>query len=127
MSEKKYKNDFKIVGNTGEDIAAKYLKRNGYKIITRNFLCHQGEIDIIAQKGIEYIFCEVKTRRNKKYGQPIESVNFIKRKHIWDATKYYVYKNNLYNKFIRFDIIEIYICNDKKYINHVKNVEIYGE
>lgn len=124
MSEKKYKTDFKILGNTGEDITAKFLQKKGYKIIERNFLCRQGEIDIIAKKDKEYVFCEVKTRRNAKYGKPVDSVNFTKKKHIWEATKYYLYKNNLWNAYVRFDIIEIYMVKNKFYIHHLKNVEM---
>ena len=124
MSKKAYKNDFKKIGNEGEEMATDFLKRRGYKIIERNFLCHQGEIDIIAKKKKEYVFCEVKTRRNVKYGEPRDSVNHTKKKHIYDATKYYLYKNDLCNEYIRFDVIEVYIHKDKSYINHIKNAGI---
>ena len=124
MLENNYKNDTKKIGEKGESIATDFLKRKGYKIIERNFFCKQGEIDIVAKKEEEYIFCEVKTRRNFKYGEPRDSVNYIKKKHMWDATKYYVYKNNLYNKNIRFDVIEVYIYNRGNYINHIKNIAI---
>lgn len=124
MLENNHKNDTKKIGEKGESIATDFLKRKGYKIIERNFFCKQGEIDIIAKKEEEYIFCEVKTRRNFNYGEPRDSVNYIKRRHIWDATKYYVYKNDLCNKNIRFDVIEVYIYNRGNYINHIKNITI---
>ena len=124
MLRKIYKNDLKKVGNRGEKIAVNFLKRKGYKIIEQNFLCHQGEIDIIAKKEKEYIFCEVKTRRNMNYGEPRDSVNYVKKKHICDATRYYLYKNDLYDKYIRFDVIEVYIHDDKTYINHIKNANL---
>ena len=60
MLRKIYKNDLKKVGNRGEKIAVNFLKRKGYKIIEQNFLCHQGEIDIIAKKEKEYIFLKLK-------------------------------------------------------------------
>ena len=114
------------IGKMGEDKAVKYLKDNGYKIIERNFMCRQGEIDIIARdtdKG-EYVFIEVKTRTNFYYGKPVDAVNIKKRRHIVSATKYYIYKNHLAKKLIRFDIIEIY-KKDKFYIKHLKNCEIF--
>ena len=114
-----------ILGNNGEKIASEYLEKNHYEIIKRNFRCKQGEIDIIAydNKNREYVFVEVKTRTNFKYGKPVDSVNKMKQKHIVSATKYYIYLHNLENKYIRFDIIEIY-KKDQYIINHIKNVEI---
>ena len=52
---------------------------------------------------------------SKKFGNPVESVNKYKQKHIVNATKYYVYKNSLENKNIRFDIIEVYINKKNKF------------
>lgn len=114
-----------ILGNNGEKIASEYLEKNHYEIIKRNFRCKQGEIDIIAydSKNREYVFVEVKTRTNFEYGKPVDSVNKMKQKHIVSATKYYIYLHNLENKYIRFDIIEIY-KKDQYIINHIKNVEI---
>ena len=114
-----------ILGNNGEKIASEYLEKNNYEIIKRNFRCKQGEIDIIAydNKNREYVFVEVKTRTNFEYGKPVDSVNKMKQKHIVSATKYYTYLHNLENKYIRFDIIEIY-KKDQYIINHIKNVEI---
>ena len=58
------KHENKIKGNLGENIACEYLEKDGYRIITRNFNCFYGEIDIIAIKNSELIFIEVKTRKN---------------------------------------------------------------
>ena len=115
-----FKNDYKRIGKLGEDIAIEFLKEHNYKIIERNFACKQGEVDIIAKEKNEYVFCEVKTRRSIRCGKPIDSVNLNKKYHIWNVTKYYLYKNNLMNKNIRFDVIEVYIKGKLIYINHVK-------
>ncbi len=112
----------KDLGNWGEDKAVDYLKKNGYKIICRNFNSYYGEIDIIAKYNRELVFFEVKTRRNISYGMPIESVNYYKQKHLYSTAEYYLYKNKISNVPIRFDIIEIYLINHKVKINHVKDV-----
>ncbi len=109
-----------IVGKEGEDEAAKYLERQGYEIIQRNFECRQGEIDIIAKDNDEYVFIEVKTRQNFHYGMPCEEVNEQKQKHIWKATRYYLYSHKLEDSFIRFDVIEVYKRKDKFYVHHIK-------
>ncbi len=96
-------------------------KVTGYKIICNNFRCMQGEIDIIAKDKKYLVFIEVKTRTNQKYGEPRDAVDENKRKHIINTIKYYLYKNDLENAYIRIDIIEIYIKKEKTYINHIKN------
>ncbi len=114
----------KEIGIWGENIACKYLEENQYEIIERNFLCRQGEIDIIAKdkKTNEWTFIEVKTRSNFKYGNPADSVNKEKQKHMLHAIKYYIYKNKIENMPIRIDVIEVYI-KEKCRINHIKQIK----
>lgn len=116
----------KKLGTIGEDISCKYLEKIGYKIIERNFTCRQGEIDIIAKDKEEFVFIEVKTRRNYLYGQAKEAVNEPKQKHILKSTKYYLYIHKLDNAFIRFDVIEIYYIKNKIKLKHIKQVELRG-
>ncbi len=110
------------IGKLGENIATKYLKEHGYKIIERNFRCRQGEIDIISLYNNEIVFIEVKTRTNLKYGKPIDAVNKEKQKHLIKAVQYYIYSKHLEKEFIRIDVIEIYVCNYKYKINHIKQI-----
>lgn len=112
----------KELGNLGEQIASKYLQKNNYEIIERNFYCKQGEIDIIAKKHKEIIFIEVKTRSNKNFGFPAEAVNTTKKKHIYQTAKYYLYKNKLLEASIRFDVIEVMLENGRFNINHIKQI-----
>ena len=63
------------IGKIGEDLACKYLRKNNYKIIGRNYYCKQGEIDIIAKDGTYLVFIEVKYRRDHTCGSPLEAVN----------------------------------------------------
>lgn len=121
---KKIKDNFykKETGKIGEEKAANFLQKNGYTILERNFVSKLGEIDIIAREDNEYIFIEVKTRSSKKYGIPVEAVNRDKIKHIINVSKFYILQNNLQNKFIRYDIIEVYINKNDYLINHIKNV-----
>lgn len=112
------------IGKLGEDLAAKYLEQQGYKVIERNFECKQGEIDIIAidiDKN-ELVFIEVKTRTNIKYGNPAEAVDQNKQKHLTKAVRYYLYSRHLENEFVRIDVIEIYLYNHKYRVNHIKQI-----
>lgn len=116
------KSNLKEIGRYGEDVATEFLEKRDYVIISRNFLCKQGELDIIAQKEEEIIFCEVKTRTNEKFGKPRDAVDFSKKSHMWNSARYFLHINNLVNKYIRFDVIEIFIDKNKTYVNHIKNI-----
>ena len=112
----------KIIGKEGEELAADFLKKDGYEIIERNFNCGFGEIDIVARKENELAFVEVKTRAQSLYGIPSEAVNRIKQRHIYKVAEYYVYKTNAYNYEISFDVIEVYMYNGQAIrIEKIKN------
>ena len=66
------------IGKIGEKLAVKYLRKQGYKIITTNFYTNRGEIDIVAKDGVEFVFIEVKTRCNENFGKPAEAVTYFK-------------------------------------------------
>ena len=110
------------IGIIGEKEAIKFLRSIGYIILSQNFYAREGEIDIVAKEKDEYIFVEVKTRISNKYGKPVDAVNKRKKKHILATSKYYIYKYGLEDKYIRFDVVEVYIDGKNKSINHIKNV-----
>ena len=110
------------IGKIGEKIAVEYLRKCGYKIIETNFFARHGEIDIIAKDKKYYVFVEVKTRTNLSFGNPVEAVDKYKQNHIYKSAKYYLYINKLEEKFVRFDVIEVFISKNNYKINHIKQV-----
>ena len=70
------------LGRIGEQAAAELLQMEGYEILERNYRCQAGEIDLIAARGSEVSFVEVKTRRNDHNGRPCEAVGAQKIYHI---------------------------------------------
>ena len=114
----------KEIGNLGEDLAVRYLEQLDYRIVERNFECRQGEIDIVAmdQYKKELVFVEVKTRRNFLFGNPIDGVSENKKKHMIKAVKYYLHRRDLENRFIRLDVIEIYLGKHRYKVNHIKQI-----
>ena len=109
----------KMRGDAGESIATEYLKGLGYEIITRNYRTELGEIDIIAAGDSYLIFVEVKTRLNENHGYGVDAVNYRKRKKINDVASQYIKKFRLFNRAVRFDIVEVY-TEDKRVV-HIKN------
>lgn len=69
------KNQNKVTGNKGEELAAAYLEKKGYRIIERNFRTRFGEIDIICWDDQTLVFVEVKTKIGHDFGEPEEMVN----------------------------------------------------
>lgn len=110
------------LGAIGEDIAERYLKKKGYRIIDRNFRCRLGEIDIIALDGEALVFVEVKTRRNQNYGRPCEAVNTVKIRHILQTAACYAAVSPARYGEIRIDVVEILFQGEKPYIHHIKNI-----
>lgn len=109
------------LGKNGENVACQCLEKQGFCIIQRNFKCKVGEIDIIATDKNELVFIEVKTRCSRQYGEAREAVTEVKKKHIKKATEFYIHTNRLENCCVRFDVMELYLKNDKFYIQHIKN------
>lgn len=67
------------LGEEGEEIAARYLRENGYQILDRNWRIKEGELDIVAlTPDDEIIFVEVKSRSSAAYGDPLESISVDK-------------------------------------------------
>lgn len=98
----------KTIGNFGEEEATKFLIENGYKILTRNYSCRFGEIDIIAIEDNCLAFIEVKTRTTLKYGAPENAVNYWKQKHLSLSARNYIEQYHMNNYFARFDVIEVF-------------------
>ena len=107
-------------GKKGEAEAGKYLKKHGYKILVTNYRKTYGEIDIIAQKGENIAFVEVKTRKNDLYGTPSEFVTVKKQSRIKKVAYTYIQENDLDAEFT-FDIIEVY--HEKGTILKIEHLE----
>ncbi len=100
-----------ILGQRGEELAAEYLLKNGYRLIERNYRNTFGEIDIIAldiaQKTKTLVFVEVKTRRNDLFSHPSEAVTRKKQLQISKVAMAYLSKNNMSEVAARFDVVAI--------------------
>ncbi len=101
------KPNLKQVGATGEDLAAAHLKKQGYKILERNYRTPLGEIDLIARDRGVLVFIEVKTRRSRKFGSPQEAVHPVKQERLRNLAEYYLQQKGLGEVAVRFDVVGI--------------------
>lgn len=97
----------KELGEKGEDIAVRYLKSRGYRIVARNYRVRLGEIDIIAEQGADLVFVEVKTRSDNSFGSPFESVTVQKQKQLSRVALEYLSRNGCQDRPARFDVVGI--------------------
>ncbi len=95
-------------GRWGEELAAKYLRRHGYKILeTRIRVGRRDELDIIAREGDILVFVEVKTRATERMGRPVESVKKNKRDALARAAMRYMKRLRRKPPQFRFDVVEV--------------------
>lgn len=113
------------LGIWGEDQATKYLQQHGYRIIERDWKSGRRDIDIIATDGQEVVFVEVKTRRNRLFGEPEEAVDYRKLQSLRLAINHYI-KYRRINCEVRFDIISVVgMIGGQPEIDHIKGVPLY--
>ena len=63
-----------LYGAYGEELAARWYEAHGYEVVARNWRCDAGELDVVVRRGRLVVFCEVKARRDGRYGTPGEAV-----------------------------------------------------
>jgi len=109
-------------GFKAEDFAVRHLKKMGYKIITRNFSCRWGEIDIIAQKGEYTVFAEVKLRKNDSFGGGAAAVDRRKQERIKKTASLYLSTLET-EPPVRFDVVIITAEGEKFKKENVEIIE----
>jgi putative endonuclease len=123
--------DKKLRGRWGEKRCEKFLKRKGYKTLTRNFSCKTGEIDLImVDSDGTLVFVEVKTRADEDFGPssrmghiPAESVvTKTKQTRMLRTARYFLATNNIENRPFRFDVVIIVLAEKgPEQIRHYEN------
>lgn len=111
-------------GNYGEQLACEYLRKQGYKILERNYLIRGGEIDIVAMDYDYLVFVEVKTRWSHEYGLPVESITPWKIKSLLKTAQFYLLKINWGDKPYRLDMVSVDFADNQASpeIKLVKNI-----
>jgi putative endonuclease len=109
------------LGDHGEDLAAAALKRQGYKILERNYVTPLGEIDLIARQGKTVVIVEVKTRKSARFGTPQESVSAAKQARLRRLAAYYLKDRRLTGAMVRFDVVAVTLAGDGPRVEIIHN------
>lgn len=108
-------------GQQGEALAAAYLRERGYQIVTQNWRCQVGEVDIIARTSETLVFVEVRTRRGDKYGPPEASLTTAKQARLVELAQSYLQETGNQAAPWRIDVVAVQLARAAPQINHIEN------
>lgn len=109
-----------ILGKKGEEIACEYLQKQGYKLLAKNFRSKLGEIDLIFLDRGVLVFVEVKTRGDKRFGEPEEAVTPYKIRSIIKTGQYFSLLHPELPEALRIDVVAILMKNE----NEAENIKL---
>lgn len=94
----------RIAGDSAEDQVLDYMLQQGLKLVTRNYSCKAGEIDLIMQDGEQLVFLEVRYRARSAFGSALESVTPAKQRKLIITAQYYLQQSGKMPA-CRFDVV----------------------
>ena len=95
------------LGRRGEDAAVRYLEQRGLVVLSRNWRCRDGELDVVATDCGQLVVCEVKTRSGTRFGEPAEAVTGRKAATIRRVTQAWLAAHRVGWCPIRFDVVAV--------------------
>ncbi len=108
-------------GLSAEDLAARYLERQGIQILERNFTTRQGEIDLIGREGEVWVFVEVRSLSPRSAFHPLETLGRRKLEHLRRAIDLYLYRRGLTGRVpVRLDVVAV-IWSRPPRIEHLRD------
>jgi len=111
----------KELGKKGEEKALRFLKKRGYRIVEKNYVCKMGEMDIIAREKDTLVFIEVKTRSSTEFGPPQLAVNSAKQRQLSKVALNYLKEKHLEDVKARFDVVAILLEQKREEIELIKD------
>jgi len=97
----------RALGAAGEELTAAWYRDAGYEVLSRNWRCPEGELDlVVARRGI-VVFCEVKTRRGDAFGAPFEAVTAAKQRRLRVLAARWLDEHRSPRVGIRFDVASV--------------------
>ena len=107
-------------GTAAEGLALRYLEARGLTLVTRNFRCRTGELDLIMRDGQHLVFVEVRSRGHNRFGTPAESVTRRKQQRLLRAAAFYLQRQHL-DLPCRFDVVAILQASDEPQVEWIRD------
>jgi len=95
----------KRIGDHAEHIACQFLQTHGLELVSRNYRCRRGEIDLIMRDGDSVVFVEVRYRKHSNYGRAAETVSPSKQARIIYCARHFLSRQRTWNQPARFDVV----------------------
>ncbi len=112
-------------GQEAEELALAYLKKQGLKLVARNFSCRSGELDLVMRDQETLVFVEVRYRRQQRYGSSAETITREKQRKLIKAAQYFLARQQkTASPACRFDVMAARPDNNDKtslYFDWIKN------
>lgn len=108
-------------GELGEQIAERWLRRAGWKVVQRRFRVGHRDIDLVVERDGTVAFVEVKARRGVRFGHPIEAVNWRKQKELRRSALTWIDRHGRPPEAYRFDVIGVLVDGERVRVRHVEN------
>lgn len=107
------------LGDEAEGTAAVFLEARGYRILSRNFRCRYGELDLVTEKDGMVCFVEVRMRSTAVWGDPSHTVTFRKQRRVVKAALHYLFAHDLRDRMVRFDVITVVGRGSNAAVEHI--------
>ena len=111
----------KELGRRGEEVAFRFLKKKGYRIIEKNYVCKMGEMDIIAREKDTFAFIEVNTRTSTEFGPPQLAVTEFKQRQLSKVALNFLKEKNIEDMKARFDVVAILLAPEGEEIELIRD------
>jgi putative endonuclease len=108
-------------GEEGESLAAEYFAERGYRVLERNYKSQLGELDLVAEKGLQLVFVEVRSRSYVSFGYPEETISRAKRRKLSLVALHYVVSRRLTERVIRFDVLAVIPTRSGPRVEHIED------
>jgi putative endonuclease len=109
------------LGKVGEAIAARWLRRRGWRVVAERFRSGHRDVDLIVERDGTVAFIEVKTRRRTAFGDPIEAVSWRKRRELIRSAMVWADRFGPPGVSYRFDVVGVVVAGRDAKIRHVEN------
>ncbi len=111
----------RAVGRSAEDSAVEYIQKSGKELVARNYITPYGEADAIFKDKDQYVFVEIKARRNTVYGLPSQAVTRGKQRKYLHIAQFFFAENKTDDYSVRFDVAEVYMTRGEPVVNYIEN------
>lgn len=108
-------------GQLGERIAERWLRRQGWRVVQRRFRNGHRDIDLVVEREGTVAFVEVKARRGRAFGDPVEAVNWSKQKELVRSASVWIDRHGRPSDSYRFDVVGVLVEGDRVRVRHVAN------